>query len=155
MRIAQPAPWASPGGQPAPPPPPPPPKRRKAAKRRPVQVRVNRALYLSALADAIESHEEFAAIHRGEEPGIKHCEAGLNCDEYKKSARLLQRYRQAYTTTLAGQPTKRGAPRKLTGGQAREAAAAIRSGEPQADVAARLGVDRATVRRAIGRLAGQ
>lgn len=138
MGGVQPAPWAA--TEPAPPPEP---KRKTTAKRRPVQVRVNRALYLSALADAIKWQEY---VQAGQDP---------ESVAYERTAGLLKSYRQAYTAARAAQPSKRGARRKLTEDQARAAAAATRAGEPLSRVAAELGVDRATIRRAIGRLASE
>jgi hypothetical protein len=59
---------------------------------------VNRALYVSALSDAIDWQDSFLAGH---DPSLKSvtscCKPGARCDGYKSAAALLARYKQAYT----------------------------------------------------------
>jgi hypothetical protein len=63
------------------------------------RVHADRALYVSALADAIDWTESFLATHDGERvSGLGHCDGpGGRCEAYRKDAAKLARYRQAYT----------------------------------------------------------
>jgi hypothetical protein len=64
------------------------------------RIRVSRALYISALADAIDWQDSYLASH-DPDLGVAagHCgpSAGTGrCEEYRKAAALLKRYRRAY-----------------------------------------------------------
>jgi hypothetical protein len=67
-------------------------------------IRVSRALYRNALADAIDWEESFCASHDPDINGaVAHCKPGARCDAYKTAARLLASYRRAYAAA-GGRP---------------------------------------------------
>lgn len=69
------------------------------------RVRVSRALYASALADAIDWQESLldAQNHDATLPGGRRCcTPGARCEEYLETAALLARYRHARSALTGG-----------------------------------------------------
>jgi hypothetical protein len=74
-------------------------------------IRVDKALYRSALLDAIDYTESFLGGHEPDfRGGPSCCKPGARCDGYKQAAALLARYRKALDAVGGPPPEPEGKP---------------------------------------------